>query len=129
MNGRIALRVLLALVLIAGLAGLGVWVYNAGVAQGLAQTGQLVAPDGGGRAVGPYYGYYPPFGFGFGLFGFFIPLLFRCLVFGLLRLIFWRGRPGWGWRGHGDSEYWKDHVPPMVEEWHRRMHESQSAGK
>ena len=65
MNGRIALRVLLALVLIAGLAGRGVWVYNIGVAQGLAPTGPLVSPRGGGRAGGPYYGYYPRFGFGF----------------------------------------------------------------
>ncbi len=41
MNGRIIFNIVLALVVIAALVGLGVTVYNAGVAQGLAASGKL----------------------------------------------------------------------------------------
>jgi hypothetical protein len=123
MNGRNFLAILLTLLLVAAVIGAGTYVYNAGVTQGLAQSGKLSGPDG---TVAPYvYGPYPHFGFWpFGLIG---GLFFLFLLFGLLRLIFWRGQRGWGWRG--DPERWKDHVPPMIEEWHRKMHESQSAPK
>ena len=123
MNGRIIVRVLLALILIAGLVGIGTYVYNAGVAQGLTASGKLTTPDGAAVPY-PYYGpFLRPFGFGFGYLGLLFPLFFLFLFFGVLRAIFWRGRWGGGWRG--DREHWKDHVPPMAEEWHRRMHESQ----
>ena len=55
MNRRIILGVLLALVLIAGAVSLGVYVYNAGVAQGLAHSGKLTdLPPGAEGRVYPY---------------------------------------------------------------------------
>ncbi|MGH2592750.1 MAG: hypothetical protein ACRDGG_04495 [Anaerolineae bacterium] len=125
MNGRIVLGVVLVLVLIAGAVGIGTYVYNAGVAQGLAESGKLVAPESGAVPY-PYYGpFYRPFGFGFGFLGLLFPLLFLFLVFGLLRRLFWRG----GWGGGGPRGNWEKGVPPMFEEWHRRAHEPQSTEK
>jgi len=124
MNGRIVLRVLLALVVIASVVGIGVYAYNAGVAQGLAATDKLVIPATG-AAPYPYWGrpfiYHRPFGLG--LLSCVFPLLLGLLLIALLRGIGWRGRPGWGHMAqHG---HWDKGVPPMFEEWHRKMHEPQ----
>jgi len=113
--------IVLALALVAGVAGVATHAYNLGVAQGLAQNAKLPAP---GPGVGPYpvypygYPYASPFHgpFGFGVFGFLGPILFLILVFALLRGMFWRGH---GWGGH-----WGKGVPPRFEEWHRQAHES-----
>ncbi len=115
MNGRVVLAILLALVLVVGIAGIGSMVYNAGVVRGISQAGPVAAPQQG---VVPYP-YYGPFfhPFGYGLFGFLIPLFFLLLVFGLLRRAFWRRH----WNGH-DSPWGQD-VPPRFREWHRRLHE------
>src|SRR5579871_112293 len=56
MNGRTILGALLGIALVVVLAGVGVTVYDAGVAQGIAQGGQ-----GGAVAPYPYYGYGPGF--------------------------------------------------------------------
>ncbi len=127
MYGRIILGVLLALVLIAGVVGIGAYVYNAGVAQGLVESGKVVAPATG-VAPYPFYGgpfFYRPFGFGFGLLGCLFPLLFFFLLFGLLRGLWWRGH--WG-RG-GPYGRWENGVPPRFDEWHRKLHESPSGDK
>ncbi len=123
MNGRTVLWVLVALILILGAAGAAVYVYNMGVAQGLAQSGKLVAPEPGGVPY-PYYGgpfFFRPFGFGF--LGLLFPLFFFLLFFALLRGIFWGGR----WGRHYDR--WGRGVPPAFDEWHRRAHEPQSPDK
>ncbi len=125
MNGRIFLRIVLALVFIAALLGLGTYVYNVGVAQGLAESGKLVAPVPGSVPY-PYYGgpfFFRPFGFGFGFLGCVVPLLFLMLFFGLLRGFLWRSH----WGGH--HSHWEKGVPPMFEEWHRKAHEPQGADK
>ncbi len=71
MSRRLILGILVTLALVAGAVALGGYAYSAGVAQGLAQSGKLVVPDGV-----PYFGYGPfypglagfgPWGFGFGL--------------------------------------------------------------
>ena len=128
MNGRLILIVLLAVLLIAGAVGVGVYAYNAGVAQGLAQGDTATAPGTGGVPY-PAYGvpfFYRPFGFGFGLLGCIVPLLFFFLFFGQLRGILWRGRGGWG----GPRGHWgKGGVPPTFEEWHRKAHEPQAEEK
>jgi len=128
MNGRIVWRVLLALVVIAGVAGVGVYAYNMGIAQGLASSDKLVAPPTG-AAPYPYLGgpffYHRPFGLGF--LGCLFPLLLGLLVIALLRAILWRGRPGCGHVGHHGP--WDKGVPPMFEEWHRKMHEPRAADK
>ncbi len=125
MNGRIVLRVLFVLVVLAAVAGVGVYAYNIGVAQGLAGNAGLAAPAPG---VTPhlYYGrpfFFGPFGFGFA--GCFFPLLLILLGVLLLRGLFWRGRWGHGYWGHGPHGHWEQGVPPMFEEWHRKAHEPQ----
>jgi hypothetical protein len=127
MYGRIVIGVLIALVLIIGAVGIGMYAYNWGVAQGLADSGKLVPPVAS-TAPHPYF-YRPwglhPFGFGFGFLGCLFPLLFFFLLFGLCRAFIWRGHWG-GWRHrHWDGK----NIPPMVEEWHRKMHEQPNTQK
>ena len=111
MNNRSIIRTLaLAALVVLGAAAVGLGAYNAGVAQGIAQSGALAAqPSGQPYPVYPY-AWHGPWGFGFfPIFPFFFLLLFFFAVRGL----FWRGR-GWGARYGG--------VPPAFEEWHRRAH-------
>lgn len=129
MNGKIGLRIVSALVLIAAIAGIGFFAFRAGVAQGSPIT--IQAPSGDSNAVPmpyhPYgYGYgmpfHRPFGFGLSCFG---PLLVLFLVFLALksfRMLFWG--PRWGWGHHRGSwgRHWEGGVPPMFEEWHKRAH-------
>ena len=137
MNGRSVARLVLALVIIAGVVFLGVGAYNAGVSQGLAQAGQVVVTPGG-YPVGPYIGGYGwGHGIGFGFFGFLGTLLFIILLFALLRAAFgghrgrrgWSGPGGWGgpggpgsWGGPGDPRGrspWEARAREVHEEWHR----------
>ncbi len=125
MNGRSVWAILLVIVLIVGAIVLGSYVYNIGVAQGLAQSDKLPAPATG--APYPYYGpfFFAPWGWGFGFLGFLFPLFFLFLIFAVVRGLIWGGRGGW--RRHcmmGDHD-----VPSRLEEWHRKMHESQGASK
>ena len=123
---RILWRVIVALVLIAAIAGLGYYAYQAGIANGLAQQ---VQPQGGQAQPVPYpYYWHPFFGFGpgFGFLGCLIPLFLLFLVFGSLRMLLWSGH--WGWRRHWHHGPWgyRDGegrgVPPFFEEWHKRAH-------
>ncbi len=134
MNGtKIVLRVVAALVLLAALAGIAFFAYQAGVVHGSpitvqAPNGQITAP-----APYPYYGYgmpwhaFPFFGFGFGCFGPLIALLLVFIAFRAMRFMFWG--PGWfgpmghrhAWR-HGWTE---EGVPPMFKEMHDRLHGKQ----
>lgn len=120
------------LLLIAIIVASGVFVYRAGVMQGVSQAPEVAeaiqqnAGNGQGTPMmynhGFGYGYphYPRhFGFGhhfgFGLFHFFGFLLFLFLFFGLLRLIFFRG---WAHKyGH-----WGNGMPSKFDEWHKRAH-------
>ena len=95
--------------------GVGLIGYQIGVTQA------ITAAPGAAPAVAPVaYGYYP-WGYGFGFFGFLWMILFIFLVLGLVRGMFWR-RHGWG--GHAWGGSWERGVPPWIEEWHRRTHES-----
>jgi hypothetical protein len=120
MKIRFVLSMVLVLVIIAGAIGLGTYAYNAGMAQGLAQSGRIAAPDG--VAVAPYYSpyIYHPFNFGFG--GFLFSCFFIFLIFGLVRAIF--GHRHWGM--HGRRGMWNGDFPPMAAEWHRKMHDNKS---
>ena len=127
MDGKIALRIVSALVLIATVAGIAFFAFQAGVAQGSPVT--IEAPSGESvPAPYPYYGYgygmrfHHPFGFGFGCFG---PLLALFLLFIALksfRVLFWG--PRWGWGGHRGhwGRHWEGGAPPMFDEWHKRAH-------
>jgi hypothetical protein len=121
MNRRWVVGILVALVVVAGAVALGGFAYSAGLAQGAIQSGQLPAAPQGAPYVYPYgvpfYHYAPwfgPWGFGFGLLRCLFPLLGILLVFALLR--------GFAWRRHWGYPGGPGHVPPMMEEWHRRMH-------
>jgi hypothetical protein len=136
MNGRFWFRALLVVVLVAALLGVGVWVFNAGMAQGMLASGKIVLPDGSAApatGVAPYgfspY-FYRPWGFGFWPLGlcfgvlFFLFILFaiRGLFFGRLHRRGWYGYGPGRW-GDGPNQQSKENVPPFVEEWHRKMHE------
>lgn len=134
MNEKIGLRILSALVLVAAIAGIGYFAFQAGVAQGSPIT--IEAPSGESvPAPYPYYGYgygmpfHRPYGFGFG-FGCFGPLLALFLIFLAIksfRVLFWGPRWGWGHRGgYGPwGRHWENGVPPMFDEWHKRSHGQQ----
>lgn len=132
MNENSGIRLISALVLVAAIAGIGYFAYQAGVAQGSPVT--IQAPSGEVVPMPyPYYGWggfaHHPFGFGFGLFGFLILLFLFFAALRAFRFLFWGPRRGWGhhhgaWRGP-----WENGVPPMFEEWHRRAHEEQTGQK
>jgi len=135
MNGKIAFRIIAALVLVAAIAGIAFFAYNAGVAHGSPVT--IQAPEGQG-AQAPYppfgYGYdmtfHRPFGMmGLGCFGILIPLFLFFLAMKAFRFMFFGPRFGHRMGGHGP---WRGHmgengVPPMFEEWHKRAHGEQPA--
>ena len=126
---RILWRVLAALVLVAAILGIGVYAYNLGMAQGLAQK----LPVAAGQSVQvPYMHFGHPFlGFGFGLLGCLVPLFLLFLVCGSMRALLWHGPMGmghmhrrhWGWRDENSKD-----VPPFFAEWHRRAHGEPGAG-
>lgn len=99
---------ILATLLILGAVLVGGIAYEAGIAQGIATTGEGV------RAVAPY-GYWHPFGFGFGFLGVLFPILFLFLIFGLVRAAF-------GPRHRGGPGAWREGPRTMFEEWHRQAH-------
>lgn len=150
--GRVLFGIVLALVVVGVVAGIGFTAYNAGLTQGIYESGKLVPPAADGSVVptapmmapfgyyrgfgfGGYGGFGRPFGFGFGFLGCLAPLLFFFLIFGLFRFVFrphwgrgWGGR-GWG-GGPGMRGGWGDtaegDIPPAVREFHRKLHEEEN---
>lgn len=127
MNGNnVGLRIVSALVLVAVIAGIAIFAFQAGVAKGSPVT--IQAPSGQtAPAPYPYYGYgmpfYRPWGFGFGFLGFLIPLFLFFLALRAFRFLFWGAR--WGHMGHHGPwrRDWDERgLPPMFEEWHKRAH-------
>jgi hypothetical protein len=147
MRGSSVLRIVAGLVIALALVGLGAGIYQAGIAQGVADAGRVPA-----GAVVPYAGYgygFHPFGFGFGLFGL-IWFAIMVLVFvTIVRFAFGFGRrsgrrgwgPGWGAGGPGgptdpgsggapwmERGAWSGDRRRQLEELHRRLHE-EAAGQ
>jgi hypothetical protein len=115
MNNRSLIRALaIAALVIAAAGAVGTVAYNAGVAQGMAETGRAIAVPPAGTQ--PVYVWPRPWGFGF--FPIF-PFVFLVFLFFILRGLVWRGpwRGGWGYPSGG--------VPPAFDEWHRRAHGEQ----
>ena len=104
-----------ALLLVVAVGGIA---YNAGIAQGIEQSGKIVVPSSGGAAGAggpypypypyPYYGWHRPWGFGF----LFVPLFFVFWIV-VVRSLFWRR----GWYGGGCGPRGR------FDEWHRQAHE------
>jgi hypothetical protein len=141
---RVVAGVLLALVLV----GIGAAVYQAGMAQGVAEAGRVPA-----GAVVPAAGYgwgygFHPFGFAFGLFGILWFLFVVFVLIGLVRLAFgfgrrggpggfgrawdhrdWdRGRSGAGPVGPSGDDPWADERRRRFEELHRELHAADGPG-
>ena len=119
---HVAFRIIAGIVLLAAIAGLGTFAYQAGVAHAVAANIQAPVTN-----VMPYghFMWFP----GFGIFGLLIPLFLLFLAFGALRRMIWG--PRWGMRhmgygpmGHSSMRHgpWSEGVPPMFAEMHRRAH-------
>ena len=107
MFGRTIFGVLAVVLVIAALAGLGTYVYNAGINEGLAEAARQAVASGEPVPVYPGYGVGWGFGFIFWILGFF-------LILWLIRAAFGWGR--WGGPGHGPGR-------DRLDEIHRQLHE------
>ena len=134
MNGRAIVSFLFGLIVVGILVGVGVGIYQAGLAQGVVDAGRFPA----GAAV-PVAGYGYGWGFhGGGFFGLLFGIFFLFLIFGLIRAAFGRGRgwrPGWGGRGYwgtgygpgfGGPEAWREERDRQISDMHRRLHEEEA---
>jgi hypothetical protein len=136
MNGRGIFGFLLTLLAVGLLVGIGVGIYQMGVAQGIVDAGRFPA---GAPVPAAGYGHRD----GPGIFGLLFGLFFLFLIFGLLRAAFSRGqgwghgyRPGSGWgpgwgKGFGPEggpESWREQRDRRVEDWHRKLHETEGSG-
>jgi len=121
MNGNIRWIALAGALLLA--AAVGFWAYQAGVAQGIEQSGKIVVPQAGAPAAAYpypypyYYGWHRPWGFGF----FFVPFFFFAFWLFVIRGLFWRRR---AWYGGGCGPYGPY---GRFEEWHRQAHAREGA--
>jgi len=110
MDNRLFRGVAIGVLIMAAAAAIGIGAYNAGVAQGIAESGRLIAAP----PAGTPYVFVAPRPWGFGFFPFF-PILVLLLFLFVVRGMVWRlRRERWRFRHDG--------VPPAFEEWHRRAH-------
>ena len=128
MDGKIVLRIISALVLIAAIVGIAFFAFNVGMAQGSPVT---IQSPGGQAAPYPFYGYGMPWHafpfFGFGCFGPLIGLFLFFLALRAFGFLFWG--PRWGHRAWRRGMWEEGGVPPMFSEWHDRAHGRQSEEK
>ena len=127
MNGRTIAGIVLTLLLVGGAIAIGVTAYNAGVTQGLVDSGHVVVAPG--YPAGSYVGGYGYDRGGFGFFGFLGTVFFIFLVIALLRAVIGGGRGGWGGRGWGGrgwggpgGRYGHDAWSDRAREFHDELH-------
>src|SRR4051812_41299840 len=115
-----------SLIALSILAGIGLGIYNAGVAQGIVEAGRIPA----GAAVPVGYGYGYGWGGGFGFLGLLLPIFFVFVIFAIIRGVSGHGRRwGQGWNGgSGGPGGYRGGYGESRERWvadmHRRLHES-----
>lgn len=124
MNGKISIRFVSGLVLLAVIGAIAFFAFQAGVTQGSPIT---IESPSGETVPAPY----PYFGYGYGMryhhpfmwgLGCLIPLFavfLLVLALKSFRMMMWG--PRWGW-GHRHGHWGERGVPPMFEEWHKKMH-------
>jgi hypothetical protein len=130
---NVVFRIIAGLVLLAAIAGIAFFAYQAGVTHSGVANVQLPVAENGVPFY-PHYGMHLFFGFGF--FGVLVIFFLLMVAMASLRRMVWG--PRWGWRhmGHGSMGHhgpegygpmrhgsWGEGVPPMFAEWHRRAHE------
>jgi hypothetical protein len=126
MDGKVWLRILSAVVVVAAVGAIGYLAFGAGVAQGAGSSLAAASQGQAGPYGAPYFWRPFPF-FGFGCLG---PLFALFLLFIALRafsFLFWGPRwAHWGHMGHGWRHGWDEEggVPPRFREWHDRVHGS-----
>ena len=126
-NNNIFGRIVAGLVLLAVVAGIAFFAFNAGVAQGVATKLPQSATQPGNMPYA-YHGapfFWHPFGLFGGIFGFLIGLFLLFFVFRLISFVVFG--PRWGWGGRMSRHAWRHgwyegDVPPMVKEMHDRLH-------
>ena len=130
MNNNVWFRVLISVVLLVALIGAGLWVYNMGMLQGATVSANGELPATMAERYLPQYGMMPTYGHGM---MFFSPLRFIGGFFFLLFILAGFRMVIFGFRGPRRFHryaHWRDckgeTIPPMVEEWHRKMHEKES---
>lgn len=130
MNGRSILGIALSVLIVIVLAGVGVGIYNAGVAEGIVEAGRV--PAGAALPAGYGYGYgWHGAGIGFGFFGLLFPILFILLLVGIARAAFGGGRGrwggGWGPGGPGAGPGgWQEERERRISELHQRLHDDEA---
>jgi hypothetical protein len=122
---HILFRIIAGLVLLAAIAGIAFFAYQAGVTHATGPSSSVPAAANGM----PYYPmFWHPF-FGVGIFALLFGLLLLMLAFSAMRMLVFG--PRWGWRHMHHAEMgqhpmshgpWTEGVPPMFAEWHRRAH-------
>ncbi len=132
MNGKIGLRIVSGLVLLAVIAAIGFFAFQAGVAQGSPIT--IEAPSGESiPAPYPHYGYgygmrgHHPFTWGFGCLIPLFAVFLLVLALKSFRVMMWG--PRWGHHMGHWGRHWEGGVPPMFDEWHKRAHGESSEEK
>lgn len=119
MAKHIVFRILSGLVLLAVIAGIAFFAFNAGLARGSAELAQVPAGQMGRL---PFF-WHPGFFLGFGILPVLGPLFLLFLAFGAFRRMMWG--PRWGRHAGGPGHMhgpWGEGVPPMFSEWHRKAH-------
>jgi hypothetical protein len=128
---HIAFRIIAGLVLLAAIAGIGFFAYQAGVTHGAAANIQIAAAGSPELYRGMPYGHFMGFP-GFGLFGVLFAFFLLFLAFGAMRRLIWG--PRWGMMrhmGHGPMGHgpWGEGVPPMFAEMHRKAHAAEAGAQ
>ncbi|MCD4671042.1 MAG: hypothetical protein K8R77_00130 [Anaerolineaceae bacterium] len=124
MKRNIIGKIIVAVLLVGAIAGLGVFAYRAGMAQGLGLEPLQLQDGRFPMTPSVHYGH-PMMSIGRVLGALFLTML----VFGAIRTLLWGGPRRWHrmhgrWgmppmAAHGD---WACSVPPVFEEWHRQAH-------
>lgn len=137
MTNNIVFRIVAVIVLIVIVTGIGAYAYQVGLAQGTAGAAQLSAGETGKEFSYPVIPPYRPYPFGFGPFGWLVPVFLFLMFLWALRAIFgcmphlyhgmYWAHPAWrGFHRTWKKEDWNQVVPPFFEEWHRKAHEGQT---